>query len=107
MAKKKKPVSMHKVRLSKVSKHEHNLLHTLFIAARKDLLSAFVHNLEYMHNGLDFADLLMEQENLTIFSAFPWQQTGQEGTWKQLKNDIAVSAQYPEYRGKEDDNEDA
>lgn len=94
-----------KVKLSKVTQHEHNLLHTMFIAERKGLLTAFIHNLEHMHGGLDFADLLMKQNNLTIFSAFPWQQTGEESTWKQLKNDIAVSAQYPEYRGKEDDND--
>lgn len=92
-----------KLKLSKVSVHEHNLLHLLLIAEVKGKLNAFMYNLDYMHGGLDYADLLIEQNNFTIFSAFPWAQTGDEGCWKQLKNDVAVSLQYPTYRGVEDE----
>lgn len=92
MARKKAPK-----RLSKVTKHEHNLLFLLLVAQSKGLLASFCHLLEEMHGGLDYADLLMEQENLTIYSAFPWAQSGNEGQWKQLKNEIQYLAQYPTY----------
>ena len=103
MAKKHKHAKKSKVRkpikLTKITNYQHKLLHTLLVTESKGLLDRFISNIETLHGGLDFADVLEKQENLTIFSAFPWEQTGEPNTWKQLKNDIAVSLQYPEFRG--------
>jgi len=97
LCKKKKGKKLKAIKLTKVSTHEHNLLHLLFICQYKGVLESFVTNLESLHGGLDFADLLMEQENLTIFSAFPWAQSGEGDRWKSIKNEIEVSLQYPTF----------
>lgn len=78
-------------RRPKLPAHEQSLLHTLMVCASLDKLDSFTQNLEKLNNGFEYADTLLRDENLTIYSAFPWNQTEASYQWANVRDEINAS----------------